>query len=72
MTDSEHIHKMVSEGYLSVHAEPLKCTVCESTHMKDTHRYEDGYVHHIVRRCCVCGKVLGEWAYGSWGVVNEK
>ena len=67
MTDNEHIHKLVSEGYLSVHAEPLRCTVCESIKMVDTHGYEENYICHIVRKCGDCGWVLGEWDYGNWG-----
>ena len=60
------IHNLVEGGYLSEKGEPLKCTKCHGSDIRDHHGYEEGYVIHINRQCIPCGISLGEWDYGNW------
>lgn len=64
----EHIKSLIADGYIAKDGEPLKCIHCESKELEEKLYYEE---HWIVERdiaCKKCGKPLGNWAYGHWGV----
>jgi phage FluMu protein Com len=54
-------------GYINKDCKPLKCNECNSLKLETTNKdYIDNLLCEYSSRCKICGKLLGNWAYGSW------
>lgn len=63
--------KAIAKGYFNIDLEPIKCTKCKSTKLKNTEdkTWIDRYGRLVFEHdkiCKCCGEILGRWSNGLW------